>query len=119
MPRIIDHMKAMGEWGEFFPPHLSPFGYNETLAQYWAIQCEVSGKPFKIIAQELQFYRRHHLPIPRRCPEQRSLDRMSQRNPHRLFDRNCAKCNVAIRTTYSPDRPEIVYCEACYLNEIY
>gem|GEM_PF-6545051 len=25
-------MKA-GEWGEFFPSSLSPFGYNETVAQ--------------------------------------------------------------------------------------
>ena len=25
-------MKADGEWGEFFAPSLSPFGYNETIA---------------------------------------------------------------------------------------
>ena len=25
-------MKADGEWGEFFSPSLSPFGYNETIA---------------------------------------------------------------------------------------
>jgi hypothetical protein len=31
--RIIDHMKSTGEWGEFFPLNLSPFGYNETVAQ--------------------------------------------------------------------------------------
>lgn len=30
--QIISHMKATGEWGEFFPAHLSPFGYNETRA---------------------------------------------------------------------------------------
>ena len=25
-------MKKTGEWGEFFPSSLSPFGYNETVA---------------------------------------------------------------------------------------
>ncbi|MFT7184120.1 MAG: hypothetical protein ACI9QC_000451 [Oceanicoccus sp.] len=33
VPKIIDHMKKTGEWGEFFPTALSPFAYNETLAQ--------------------------------------------------------------------------------------
>ncbi len=28
--KIIQHMKQSGEYGEFFPPSLSPFGYNET-----------------------------------------------------------------------------------------
>ncbi len=31
VPKIIEHMKKTGEWGEFFPVHLSPFAYNETL----------------------------------------------------------------------------------------
>ncbi len=26
-------MKSTGEWGEFFPHTMSPFGYNETCAQ--------------------------------------------------------------------------------------
>ncbi|MCB9809503.1 hypothetical protein H6771_00820 [Candidatus Peribacteria bacterium] len=26
-------MKRTGEWGEFFPPGMSPFAYNETIAQ--------------------------------------------------------------------------------------
>jgi len=29
--RIVAHMRETGEWGEFFPPTLSPFAYNETL----------------------------------------------------------------------------------------
>jgi hypothetical protein len=29
---IITHMQTTGEWGEFFPVTLSPFAYNETLA---------------------------------------------------------------------------------------
>lgn len=33
IPRIIEHMKKDGAWGEFFPVELSLFPYNETVAQ--------------------------------------------------------------------------------------
>ena len=33
VPRIIEKMMADGEWGEFFPASMSPFGYNETVVQ--------------------------------------------------------------------------------------
>ncbi|MBI4836051.1 MAG: hypothetical protein HY817_02210 [Candidatus Abawacabacteria bacterium] len=32
VPRIIEHMKTTGEWGEFFPMSVSLHGYNESLA---------------------------------------------------------------------------------------
>jgi len=35
MPKIIEHMKKSGEWGEFFPSKLSPFAYNEALSNDW------------------------------------------------------------------------------------
>ena len=85
----------------------------------WAIECEVMKKPFKIIAPELDFYRQMNLPIPRRHPDQRHKDRMALRNPRKLWKRNCMKCNSEIQTTYSPERPEIVYCEKCYLEKVY
>lgn len=167
VPKIIEKMKQDGEWGEFFPASLSPFGYNETVAQEyfpltkeqalrkgfnwsdyeppkpdvkkiiaaaklpdnikdipddilnWAIECEVTRKPYRIIKQELQFYRDHRLPVPRRHPDQRHKDRMALRNPRKLWDRTCMNCNKPIQTTYSPDRPETVYCEECYLKAVY
>ncbi len=33
LPKIIDQMTKAGEYGEFFPSAISPFGYNETIAQ--------------------------------------------------------------------------------------
>jgi hypothetical protein len=33
--KIIDYMKSIGEYGQFFPPALSPFAYNETQAQVY------------------------------------------------------------------------------------
>lgn len=39
--KIIEHMKKTGEWGEFFPSSLSPFGYNETVAnEYYPLTKE-------------------------------------------------------------------------------
>lgn len=32
VPKIIAHMQRTGEWGEFFPPSMSPFAYNHSLA---------------------------------------------------------------------------------------
>ena len=43
----------------------------------WAVECEITKKPFRIIKQELAFYRKHQLPIPRRHPDQRRMDRLS------------------------------------------
>lgn len=41
VPKIIEHMKSTGEWGDFFPIALSPFPYNQTLAQdYFPLEKE-------------------------------------------------------------------------------
>ena len=85
----------------------------------WAIVCEVSNKPFKIVKQELDFYRTHKLPIPRRHPDQRHLDRFAFKNSFRLWDRSCEKCGKPIKTADAPDQPGIVWCEECYLKEVY
>lgn len=157
-PRIIEHMKKGGEWGEFFPAQLSPHAYNETVAcEYsflnkeeveasgwkWkdgvggsagksevdipdditdvadglagkALSCEASGKLYKIIPQELRFYKRLGLPVPRRSSNQRHLDRMALRTPRCLWQRNCGKCACTIESVYDPARSEKVYCEKCY-----
>ena len=31
--KIIEHMRKTGEWGEYFPARVSPFAYNESMAQ--------------------------------------------------------------------------------------
>jgi hypothetical protein len=80
--------------------------------------CEATGKPYKIIKQEYEFCRRMNLPLPRRCWEQRHEDRMKLRNPRRLFERKCGKCQVDLRSTYSAERPEQVLCEKCYQEEV-
>jgi len=80
--------------------------------------CETCGRNYKIIQAELQFYRKMNLPLPRKCFFCRHADRLVRRGPYRLFNRNCAKCGQEIKTPYAPDRPEIVYCESCYQQEV-
>lgn len=167
VPKIIEHMQRSGEWGEFFPAKLSPFGYNETLAnEYFSmnkeqalkagfnwsdyeaegpsaknalsgeqipddigdvdesfggrvLKCAVSGKPFRVLANEVAFYKKNKLSLPRLHPEERHKMRFMRRNPRKLWNRQCSKCGTLVKTTFSPDRSEPVYCEKCYREEVY
>ena len=183
LPKIIEHMKTIGEYGEFFSPELSPFAYNESIAQEYfplskeqveekgyvwkeleernykitlrtndipdsikyisedisgeILECAHKGEcmeqcteAYKIVAEEFKFYKRMNLPLPRLCPNCRHYARLKIRNPLRLWERGCMcdkgnhfhgaeKCEVEFKTSYAPDRPEIVYCEKCYQQEVY
>jgi len=85
----------------------------------WAIKCEVSEKPYKITAQELKFYRQHNIPIPHLHPDERHSQRVKLKNLAKLYNRKCMKCEKDIQSIYSQDRDEIIYCEECYLGEVY
>jgi len=67
---------------------------------------------------ELEFYRRINIPIPEQCSFCRDRERHSRMNPMEIYTRICAKCRKEIETSYAPDRPEIVYCEQCYQQEV-
>lgn len=100
---------------------------------YCDIDC---AKAFKITKQELDFYRQMNLPLPRLCFNCRHIDRVRWRNQPGLYPRRCmcdyeiysngarhpnhdsGQCPNEFETSYAPDRPEIVYCEACYNAEV-
>ena len=91
---------------------------------------------FKITKAELDFYRKMGLPLPEKCFHDRRKDRMALRSPRKLWRRQCAcdyqsyknvtkhehhpegRCPTEFETSYAPDRPEIVYCEQCYQQEV-
>lgn len=85
-------------------------------------------KAFRILPQELLFYKRMNLPMPRKCPNSRHFDRTLDRNPITLTHRTCmctqehpqhsGQCQNEFETSYSAKRPEIVYCESCYQAEV-
>jgi hypothetical protein len=160
VPKIIEHMKSTGEWGEFMPAKYSPFAYNESVAfEYYPLNkaevesrgwrwreedqkehlaatanvpdnsaqadkslcncilaCEECGRNYKIVEQELSFYQQNSLPIPKKCFYCRHQSRITQRNPRVMYNRTCDRCQKPIKTTYAPERPEIVYCEICYAD---
>lgn len=92
------------------------------------VKCESSGKPFKILPQELAFYIENNIPIPTKHYDTRFLEKLALINPRKLYRRQCmceesghdhlGRCKVEFETTYAPDRPEKVYCEKCYQKVI-
>lgn len=173
LPRIRQHMDDMPyidtkgrayRYGDFFPTELSPFAYNETIAQEYfplteseagaqgyiyrekekggyditihvanipdtidqvsdgivneIIECEVKDKPhspgaFRITAQELEFYRRMNLPLPKKAPDVRHYERLEKRNTPKLWKRT-TEDGVEVMTPFSPDRSEKIYSEKGY-----
>ncbi len=99
------------------------------------IECPNQGKielrctsAFRILPDELSFYRQMNLPIPRYCPNCRYYNRLVWKNPFYFYKRNCM-CNISnhnhgivcpneFETLYSPSRPEKVFCEKCYQQEV-
>ena len=167
--KIIEHMTASrseafpnGEWGQYFPPKISNYGYNESVAgEYFPLTKEealargykwkdieprefepatietpddiknvpdsiskeilaskISGRNYNITKEELKFYKRYGIPLPETHFLERHAERLKLRNPRKLWQRNCQKCNANISTAYAPDRPETVYCEKCYLETV-
>jgi len=176
---IIEQMQSTGEWGEFFPVKLGPYGYNETFAQNFhplskeqalelgaewqedeltpsypgpflevrsniddyinnpvlanevvkgAIKCESTGKPFRIMPQEMAFYLKTKIALPKKHYNARFDERLSIGTPRKLWERECmceqqghghdGKCSNKFKTSFSPDGPEKVYCESCYQKAV-
>jgi hypothetical protein len=177
----VDKGGCIYKYGEFFPIELSPFCYNETIAQSFfpmtkeeiekrgysykpneeksykptmasgelldsilecsnditkeVIECEHSDKnfdrcsqAFRITKEEFIFYTRLGIPLPRMCYQCRNFERFKTRNPIKLWGRSCmcvednhgheGSCQNQFETSYSPDRPETVYCDGCYQKEV-
>ena len=94
------------------------------------IICADCKRAYRIIPIELSFLKQNKIPLPRYCINCRHDKRISQRNRSKLYTRSCMcnktnhfhrenNCNLEFETSYAPDRPEIVYCEKCYQQEVY
>lgn len=82
------------------------------------VGCGECGKAFRVIQGELDLMRKLNLPVPRACPNCRQKARFARTNLPQLYDRTCNKCGKPIKTSYAPDRSEIIYCEQCYQAEV-
>lgn len=83
------------------------------------LTCNVCQKNYRVVSQELAFYRTHKIPVPRSCHNCRYQFRQSLRNPRKLYPRACANCKTPFETTYAPERPETVLCETCYQQLVF
>ena len=82
------------------------------------MKCEECARNYRFIDREIVFYQKLDLPIPNKCFNCRHQRRMDMRLPRKLWKRECAHCKKDIETSYAPDRPEIIYCEKCYQQEV-
>ena len=109
---------------------LKPEDLPETIAEVpdsilnEVIECEEKDHPsspgaFRITQNELNFYRKLDLPLPRACFDIRHLRRMDKRPKLKIFKRYCSKCNAEVKTVYTEDYAPIIYCEKCYQKEVY
>ena len=83
------------------------------------LKCETCGKNYRLIQMEIDFYRRFNLPVPHQCFLCRDRARGRLLNPIEIHNRKCDKCGKDIKSSWSVDKPEIIYCEKCYQQEVY
>lgn len=98
-------------------------------------------KAFRILPNELNFYKKIGVPLPNLCPACRTLERLKLRLGVELYSRKCncaggeddlgnykngvehfhgsGHCGEEFKTGYSPEKKDIVYCEKCYQQEVY
>ena len=93
--------------------------------------CESCSKNYNIVKNELLFYRKENIPLPRKCPSCRYGVRFSLRPARKLWHGSClcdkkdhadhlnSKCLNKFETPYVPGKIEKLYCENCYNKEVY
>jgi len=74
---------------------------------------------YRITPNELAFYRRMDIPLPRVCFDVRHMRRFEKRPMLKIHNRNCSKCNIEVKTIYTESYAPIIYCEKCYQQEVY
>jgi hypothetical protein len=91
--------------------------------------CSECNKNFNLTKDEFSFYKVENIPLPHFCPSCRYMKRFNIRLPRKLWSGVCkcdrvghghdGKCEIKFKTSYNPERKELVYCEDCYNKEIY
>jgi hypothetical protein len=83
------------------------------------LTCAKCEKNYKVIAQELKFYKENSVPVPRKCFDCRHRERLARRNKKVFQSVQCAKCGKETHTTLDLEKYPLVYCEGCYSGEVY
>lgn len=97
-------------------------------------------KAFRIIPDELTFYKKIGVPLPTLCPACRTIERLKLRLGVELYDSTCmcngtqskdnvyknqvahphgdVSCENKFKTGFKPENGDLVYCESCYQQEV-
>jgi len=100
---------------ENIPDHIKDVSDSITNEILKCINCE---RNYKITEQELLFYRKMILPIPRKCFFCRHRDRIHRRGPFKFSIRKCSHCGKDTHTNLTEEVAPIMYCEKCYQQEV-
>jgi len=95
---------------------------------------------YRMLDKELEFLRMIGAPVPRLCPNCRFARRAKDFSRPVFYQRSCqcagkksssgvyqnvlphkhgtTACPTIFQTSYTPDMPEIIYCESCYQQEV-
>lgn len=83
------------------------------------IICKRSWRPFRVIKQELEFYRKMGIPLPREHQDIRYQDRLAMLQKHELYIRKCDKTWNSMISVYSSQDKRKVYSAEAYDQEIF
>lgn len=83
------------------------------------IVCAVSGKPYRILKQELELYRKIGNPIPKTHHDIRYQTLLKQRSARTLYLRTCDKTKETMLSVYPSHTPFKVYSQKAYEQEVY
>lgn len=98
------------------PPDGLPANEEEVLNKAFA--CRETGKAYRFVRPELQFYRRQHLPLPDCAPMERIRARLGFYNLTQLTDRPCSSCSAPLRTSCAENTRRVL-CGDCFRREVY
>jgi len=82
------------------------------------LRCMSCERNYKITEQELVFYKKMILPVPRKCFYCRYQNRIKRRGSFKFFKRNCDNCGRETHTNLTKEDAPIMYCEKCYQQEV-
>ncbi|OGY84063.1 MAG: hypothetical protein A3F54_00745 [Candidatus Kerfeldbacteria bacterium RIFCSPHIGHO2_12_FULL_48_17] len=92
------------------PDHIRDVKWEDVEGKF--VVCAQSGRPFRIIRQEFDFYKKYNLPLPRVHPEVRLQELYPSRLMFQLRAATCAQCGKALQTSMLAE--DKVLCETCY-----
>ncbi len=83
-----------------------------------AIIGKTQNKPFRLIKDELAFYRNKRLPVPIEAPYTRMTKRFEHVNYFKVHNDKCDKCDKEILAGSTHKNGFRPYCEECYREEM-